>query len=334
MPIVYADRVWETSATTGTGTLTLAGAVAGFRTAVSVTPSLDGKTITYCIEDGTNWEVGEGVFTAAGTTLSRLVIIASSNANAAVNWVAGTRNVFLCQSARDANNRLASDTLWDAAGDLVIGSGADTAVKLTVDTAGGKALASDPGATNKLGWQYPQGVYEASGGTTGCLAATYDRGSSLINAAPTIMTSGTLRLHRILLPKGLSITNIAFFAGNVALAAGTSQWFGLFDSSRVVLAKTADDTNVAWGTNAKKSLAITGGPFVTTYAGWHYLGILVAAGTMPQISCITSLPTTGPRNMAPLPAGDSTTGLTNPASCTGTQTAITLLNQLAYAEVS
>lgn len=100
MALTFADRVKETSTTTGTGTYSLAGAVAGYRTFVSAIAS--GATVTYCAEDGTNWEVGQGVFTdATPDTLTRATILASSNSGSAVSWSAGTRNIFLTFTARD-----------------------------------------------------------------------------------------------------------------------------------------------------------------------------------------------------------------------------------------
>lgn len=92
MALVISDRVKETSTTTGTGTLTLAGAVTGFET---FTANLsDGDTTYYCCTDNTDFEVGLGTFTASGTTLARTTILASSNSGSAVNWSAGTRTVF------------------------------------------------------------------------------------------------------------------------------------------------------------------------------------------------------------------------------------------------
>lgn len=90
------DRVKETSATTGTGTYTLAGAAAGFQAFSAVG---DGNTCFYAVENGTDWEVGIGTYTLSGTTLARTTILASSNANAAVNWGAGTKNVFVTAPA-------------------------------------------------------------------------------------------------------------------------------------------------------------------------------------------------------------------------------------------
>lgn len=91
MALVLADRVKETTTTTGTGTYTLAGAVGGFETFASVG---DGNTTYYCCTDGTDFEVGLGTYTASGTTLARTTILQSSNSDAAVNWAAGTRTVF------------------------------------------------------------------------------------------------------------------------------------------------------------------------------------------------------------------------------------------------
>lgn len=91
MPLV-ADRVAETTTTTGTGTVTLAGAKTGYQ--AFTTAFSTGAKVYYCITDNTDWEVGVGTFTTSGTTLSRDSIFASSNAGAAVNWGAGTRDVF------------------------------------------------------------------------------------------------------------------------------------------------------------------------------------------------------------------------------------------------
>lgn len=91
MPLV-ADRVAETTTTTGTGTVTLAGAKAGYQ--AFTTAFTTGAKVYYCITDNTDWEVGVGTFTTAGTTLSRDSVFASSNAGAAVNWGAGSKDVF------------------------------------------------------------------------------------------------------------------------------------------------------------------------------------------------------------------------------------------------
>jgi len=90
MALAAADRVKETSTTTGTGSYTLAGAATGFQSFAAIG---SGNTCHYVAEDGTNWEVGTGIYTSP-STLTRAGIFASSNSDAAVDWSAGTRNIF------------------------------------------------------------------------------------------------------------------------------------------------------------------------------------------------------------------------------------------------
>jgi len=82
MALVIKDRVKETTSTTGTGTLTLAGAVGGFD---AFTEIGDGNTTYYSCTDGTDFEVGIGTYTASGTTLSRDTIFESTSDTATAN---------------------------------------------------------------------------------------------------------------------------------------------------------------------------------------------------------------------------------------------------------
>lgn len=99
MAKIWADRVAETSTTTGTGDFTLAGAVTGFRAFSAVCATND--AVEYMIEavDASGaptgaWEVGYGTYSAANT-LTRTLVRASTNAGAAVSFAAGTKNVTL-----------------------------------------------------------------------------------------------------------------------------------------------------------------------------------------------------------------------------------------------
>jgi len=98
MALVLADRVQETTTTTGTGTVTLAGAVSGYQSFAAIG---NANTTYYTIADqsGTNWEVGIGTYTSSGTTLSRDTVLSSSNSGSLVNFGAGTKNVFCDYSA-------------------------------------------------------------------------------------------------------------------------------------------------------------------------------------------------------------------------------------------
>ena len=101
MAFVLADRVKETTTTTGTGTITLAGAQLGYQSFSAIG---NGNVTYYTIAgQGTSeWEVGIGTYTSSGTTLSRDTILASSNSGSAVNFSAGTKDVWCDYPAKRA----------------------------------------------------------------------------------------------------------------------------------------------------------------------------------------------------------------------------------------
>jgi hypothetical protein len=126
MAFVVNDRVKETSTTTGTGTLSLAGAVSGFQTFVA---GIGNSNVTYYAivnDSGTEFEIGIGTVTdASPDTLSRTTILESTNSDSAVDFSSGTKTVFCTLPAskavfEDNNNDV---TLPD---DLILGS--DSAV--------------------------------------------------------------------------------------------------------------------------------------------------------------------------------------------------------------
>ncbi len=128
MAFVLKDRVFETSTTTGTGTYTLAGAKDGYQAFSAIG---DGNTTYYVATDGTNWETGQGVYTASGTTLSRASILSSSNSGSAVSWGAGEKDIFCAVSE-------AKTVFEDDSNNVAIGS--NITVGGTVD---GRDLATD-----------------------------------------------------------------------------------------------------------------------------------------------------------------------------------------------
>jgi hypothetical protein len=98
MALIVKDRVREITSTTGTGTITLTAAVVGFQ---SFSVIGDGNTTYYTIVDAATgaFEVGIGTYTASGTTLSRDIVLESSNANALVSFSSGTKDVFVTYPA-------------------------------------------------------------------------------------------------------------------------------------------------------------------------------------------------------------------------------------------
>lgn len=104
------NRAKMTTATTGTGTLTLGSAVTGFLSFADAGAS-DADVISYVIADGASWEVGYGTYTASGTTLSRTVR-KSSNSNSAIS-LSGSATVAITPHAEDLNTITAgTQTIW------------------------------------------------------------------------------------------------------------------------------------------------------------------------------------------------------------------------------
>jgi len=86
-----------TTATAGTGTITLGSAVSGYLSFAAAGVS-NGETVTYGIKDGSNSEIGEGVYTASGTTLTRSVI-KSTSSDTAIS-LSGSAEIFVTPSHR------------------------------------------------------------------------------------------------------------------------------------------------------------------------------------------------------------------------------------------
>ena len=129
-----ADRVKETSTTSGTGTLTLAGASDGCQ-AFSVLG--DGARTQYSIVDTTNntWETGIGTYTSSGTTLSRDFVFESSNSNNLVSFTTDEKEVFVTMPAERAGVLSAVD--------IASASGTITGAQAVIpETTGGFTLGS------------------------------------------------------------------------------------------------------------------------------------------------------------------------------------------------
>jgi len=148
MPFIIADRVRESSTTTGTGNLTLAGAVVGFQTFDAVLDTGDTTFYVAADQGGPNWEVGIGTFTAP-STLARTTILSSSNGGSIVNFGAGTKDVFISlpasrtvQSVSGGSTGLTPST--DSVGAVTLGG------TLAVGS-GGTGATTAPNALTNLG---------------------------------------------------------------------------------------------------------------------------------------------------------------------------------------
>ena len=131
------------------------------------------------------------------------------------------------------------------------------------------------------------------------------------------LASGTLFMQAIWLTAGQVLNWISFHSATTAAGTPTNQLFGIFDSSRNLVATSANDTTTAWAANTLKTLKLTATYTVPT-TGLYYLGILVTATTVPTLKGPTALTASQLHGAAPILNGSSSTGLTtalpNPAA--------------------
>ena len=158
MALVLNDRVKETSTTTGTGAVTLGGAVTGFDT--FSTGVGNSNTTYYAIVNRTvdEWEVGLGTLAADSSTLTRTTVLTNSDGNtSAITLSAGTKEVFCTEPASKT-----MDMTLTTAGDTVYASAANTPARLAVGTAR-YTLQTNSGGTLPEWAASPQSVLTGTG---------------------------------------------------------------------------------------------------------------------------------------------------------------------------
>lgn len=239
------DRVQETTATTGTGDVSLLGAPTSYQAFGAVLTN--GQECYYCITHQTlnQWEVGLGTYNSGPNSLSRTSVLSSSNSGLPVNFGAGTMNVFLTLPAEQA---LLNTDIIAGSNMTITGSGST----LTFNAAGGSG---SPGGTSG------QIQYNNLGSFAGFTAS----GDATINTAT----------------GAVSVTKTAGNAFAASATTDTTTTANITDSSnkrfitdaqRTVLGNTS-------GTNTGDQTNITGNAAtVTTING------LIANGTNTTIS--------------------------------------------------
>lgn len=95
MALKIADRVKETTTTTGTGTVVLGGAATGYQTFANTIGNANTTYYTIADQSGPNWEVGLGTYYSGNASLSRDTVLASSNSSSLTNFTTGTKDVFV-----------------------------------------------------------------------------------------------------------------------------------------------------------------------------------------------------------------------------------------------
>ena len=177
MAFAVNDRVKETSTTTGTGTLLLAGALTGFQTFVAGIGNSNTTYYAIVHESADEFEVGIGTVTdASPDTLSRTTILESSNSDSAVNFSSGTKTVFCTLPAEKA-------LLVPGSGDLTIDAPAD----FILDADGADVLLKDAGTQYAALTNSSGNLVLKSGSTT---AITFDGANATFAGTVTIGSAG------------------------------------------------------------------------------------------------------------------------------------------------
>lgn len=184
-PNVIADRVLVIFTTTGTGTYTFGAAVTGY-----LTPALagigSGSRVAYVAVDSltspTTFEVGEGVYTLTGTTITRATIHrTSSSGTSQVSWGAGTKYLFLAPSAArlpvlesDGMLRLGNTLTVTSGGIVVTGTSSITGqLAVTQQLQVGSGGAAITGNSSVTGTLTVSSTLTAASGTTGTQVVNY-----------------------------------------------------------------------------------------------------------------------------------------------------------------
>lgn len=221
--VTLVNRAKMSTATTGTGTLTLGSAVGGYQSFADAGVS-NGNTVRYVIEDGSAWEIGSGVYTASGTTLSRTVI-ESSNADAPIN-LSGAAVVYVTAAAEDILQPVGStidNATFEAYKEKVTTVGTVSTSTYNIDTSLSNIFDITLGAnvtftfTNppSSGFSRPVVIILRQDGT-GSRTATFTNAKYTEGQLPTLSTGTN------------DIDVLSFFT----VDAGTS-WFGTFAMANV-----------------------------------------------------------------------------------------------------
>jgi len=198
MAVVLGNRAKMSTSTTGTGTITLGSALSGYQTFAQAGIT-NGQTVRYAIEDGTNFEIGSGVFTSSGTTLTRNVT-ESSNSDNAIS-LSGSGEVFITASAAD----------------IFVNDGATSLTTTGVITGGTVEATSDTAAGDNaaMGYTSAEGLILTGQGSTNDITIKNDADTAVIS----IPTGGT----NVDFVGSIDVANVGISTGVIDLKNGGSQ---------------------------------------------------------------------------------------------------------------
>jgi len=312
---VLANRVRVTTSTTGTGTITLGSAATTYQTFAEAGVS-NGDVVRYLIEEGTNWEIGTGTYTASGTTLSRTVS-ESSNSGSAIT-LAGNATVSIVSAAEDVTSdvEITGGTIDNA---VIGGTTAVAGTFTNVTSTGTLTYATLNDGTTSLTSTVAELNY--SDGVTSNIQTQLDAKAPLASPAFTGTATGVnLTLSGDLTVNGttttLNTTNTVVSDNLLELNNGVSS--NANDSGIVIeRGSTGDNAFIGWDESADEFI----------------LGTTTATGSSTGDLTITAAPLT----VSVLDVTDAATTRTNlgvDAAGTDNSTDVTLAGSLDYLTLS
>lgn len=265
MAKVLYDLARMTTATTGTGTITLgSAATSGGVTFLSFSAAgvADGDTVTYAIADTNASEIGRGVYTASGTTLTRTVL-KSTNSNTAIN-LSGNAQVFITAAAEDLP-AIAVGKALTVSNTLTL-AGTDSTT-MTFPATSSTVLTTGNTATITKGYTVtPNLIGTVTSGTT-TLDATAGNYQMLINGGGFSLSppaAGTYDAIDLLVINGPSAGSVAFTAGKWRVGSSTGSSFSSTSRSSATVTMTiASPCVVSWTSHG----CVDGDPFFLTTSG-------------------------------------------------------------------
>jgi len=232
MALIRADRVKESSTSTGTGAFTLAGADSTYRTFASVCAV--GDTVYYAIAHRTSneWEVGLGTYSATNT-LTRTTVHSSSNANAAVTFSAGTKDVLLALTktqletyASLAGTETLTNKTINASNNTITNVSLTSGVTGTLPLAnGGTGTTTAQLAINALAGAVTSGSYLRGNGTNVVMATISVGDVPTLNQNTTGTASGSVSGTASYVPKFTStnvVGNSVIYDNGTNIGIGTA----------------------------------------------------------------------------------------------------------------
>jgi len=273
MAFITADRVKDTSTTTGTGNITVSGSAPfGYRTFSTVLSV--GDTFYYAIQGQSTaeWEIGVGTY-ASTNQFARTTVLASSASGNAVSFSSGTKNVFITLAATRTLQLKSSDT--PTAGSIPYGDGSTLSYS-SVGTAGQVLLSGGSGSPtwSSAGTGSVTSV-AVSGGTTG-----------LTTSGGPVTTSGTITIAGTLATANGGTGGTATpTAGTIPYGTGTAIAYSAAGTAGQVLTSGgsgAPTWTTVTGTGTVTSVNVSGGTTGLTYSGGPITGsgTITMAGTL------------------------------------------------------